>query len=103
MGRKVFDTEKDIRIYQAPYGTRGTDLYMHETKKGKKIFYLLHWTAAEDEKGELKTISEKVEIISEKEAKRFFKLRTESIDYYYPSDDEIKYAEQLWSDLYEAV
>lgn len=101
-GTVVLDPETDKRIYNAPCNppntgttyTRGTDLYLHITRKGNKVFYLIHWSLWQGE-------GDSIELISEEQAKEFFREKTEASGWARPDEDEIAYAEKLWPDLFE--
>ncbi|MBO3801786.1 MAG: hypothetical protein JTT12_05660 [Candidatus Brockarchaeota archaeon] len=92
----VLDPDQDISVYEEDraFKERGTDLYLHITKKNNKVFYLLHWTTNEHE-------PDRIEIVTEEEARTFFELKTQIVGFGYPTDKEIQYAQELWHDLFE--
>ena len=64
--RAVLDTEKDICLYYAQRGLEpehrdGTDIYLHITKNGMKIYYKYEWSLYQN-------ILSSIELITEKEA-----------------------------------
>ena len=65
--RAVLDTDTDICLYYAPRGLEpehrnGTDIYLHITKNGYKIYYLYEWSLYQN-------IPDDIEILTEKEAR----------------------------------
>jgi len=65
--KAVLNTDMDICLYHAPRGfepehRNGTDIYLHITKNGLKIYYLYEWSMYQN-------IPDDIEIITEKEAR----------------------------------
>jgi hypothetical protein len=65
--RAILDTDKDICLYFAPRGLdpsdrNGSDIYLHITKGGIKIFYKYRWSLYQN-------IGDSIELLREKEAK----------------------------------
>jgi len=65
--KAVLNTDTDICLYYAPRGLEpehrnGTDIYLHITKNGLKIYYLYEWSLYQN-------IPDDIEIITEKEAR----------------------------------
>jgi len=98
----VIDPRTDECIYEAPMNppntgtryTRGTDLYLHRTRSGRKVFYLKRWSMWQGEETSY-------ELISEEEAKNFFLERLGMSGWMHPSEEEIQRALELWPDLME--
>lgn len=72
----IIDTSSDECLYWAPRNppntgtkyTTGTDLYMHKTRSGAQVFYLVHWSMWQG--------SETVyDVITSEEAKQFFETK----------------------------
>ena len=64
--KAIVNTDTDICLYHAPRGfepehRNGTDIYLHITKGGKKIYYLYEWSLYQN-------IPDDINFISEKEA-----------------------------------
>jgi hypothetical protein len=101
-GSVVLDSKQDETIYQAPQNppntgtayTRGTDLKLHISRKGRKFFYLLHWSMWQGEE-------DSIELISEQEAKDFLIQKTQSKGWEAPTEDELKRVQELFTDLLE--
>jgi len=72
--------------------TRGTDLKLHVTQKGTRVFYLQRWSMWQGESGS-------IELISEDQAKKFFTKKLSATGWDYPSEFEIQEGLKLWPDL----
>ena len=81
-GRAVVDLQEDIVLYSAPRNppntglayTRGTDLYMHSSRAGRKYFYVHRWSMWQGEQPSF-------ELISEDAAKNFILQRATNHGY----------------------
>ncbi|MEM1950433.1 MAG: hypothetical protein QXI43_00155 [Candidatus Nitrosocaldus sp.] len=102
-GKKIIiDTNADVCLYWAPRnppntGTKyleGTDLYLHKTKSGAQVFYLVHWSMWQGSETTYR-------VVSEDEAKEFFETKLSRSGWEYPNQDEIDRAKSLWPDLFE--
>ncbi len=66
-GRVILNTEKDECLYKAPVNppntgtkyTRGSDLYVHRSKKGNLYFYFYRWSLWQGEEDSIQLISHK--------------------------------------------
>jgi len=71
--RAVLNTDTDICLYYAQRGLEpehrdGTDIYLHVTKNGMKIYYLYEWSLYQN-------VPNSIELITEKEAKEELEQR----------------------------
>ncbi len=93
----VLDSETDKVIYEAPHNppntgtayTSGTDLYLHVTKRGRKVFYLYHWSMWQG-------VEDRIEVISESEAKDFIIEKAGLTGWAALTEREIEKAKSIW-------
>jgi hypothetical protein len=94
--RAVLDTKEDACLYDSPHNppntgtdyTRGTDLYFHVSKGGRKVFYSYHWSMWQ---GEESSIS----LLSEQEAMEFLEEKAGLAGWGSISDEEMKKIKEL--------
>jgi len=94
-GKKaILDTESDDCIYLAPRGLdparrQGTDIFLHVTKGGKKIFYKYVWTLYEHD-------VDYIDVISEEEARKILEENSQWL-----TDEDITLLKQVFPDFFE--
>ncbi len=94
--RAVLDTKLDTCLYKAPVNppntgtsyTRGTDLYLHNTKNGRKVFYEYHWSMWQGEESG-------INVISVEEAKEFLEIKAGLTGWGRVSEEELEEIKEL--------
>jgi len=92
--RAVLDTETDSCLYAEQRGLdpahrQGTDIYMHLTKGGQRIFYKYVWSLYQND-------VDYIEVISEEEARKILEDKSQ-----WMSEDDIKVVKQVFKDFLE--
>jgi len=92
--RAVLNTDTDICLYYAPRGFEpehrdGTDIYLHITKNGKRVYYKFEWSLYQN-------IPDSIEVITEKEAREELESRVSRM-----SEETIQRIKKYFPDFME--
>ena len=99
----VLDPDSDDRIYKAPRNppntgikfTRGVDIYVHISRKGRRFFYTYSWSMWQAE-------TDDICLITEQAAKKKYQEKLGSADYWvHPDESYTNDALKIWPNLLE--